>query len=310
MTTRYTAHYQFPVPDFLSAPWHAQIQLAFDRIDAAIYDPTAVVGDDERLYWKNKAALLDPRALTYYTPPFDVTVPVGEVWFVTDAFFIESLLYNGSVAANSAGSYAHWDHRDPHYENAIAIGAGTRLTQFAHDGFGASGALTICKPSVVWALDARYEADARALYYARLAKFNELEVRRTWTRIAEGSAVATTIEETMDWTGATDALWGIGRHVSTSDAAWVFIGGTAANDVTFLSCSLTNEITDTHGHRLGGIRIFPFVRKSAGVAGFNKIKLHAGNLSGDPADLSGADTANRHAYGVFSWSAIRPSDNW
>jgi hypothetical protein len=307
MATRYTRHYQIPVPDFLTAPWHATIQQAFDRVDAAIYDPSVIVSDDELLFWKNRAALLDPRAMVTQLPPFDVTVPADEVWFLIDGFLLDAHLYNGSTTGNLAGDFAHWERRGPHYEQALPIGPGKRLINFIHDGFTVNGALTYCRPSIVWAADARYTQDPRGLYYERINKLDRLEIRQTWCRIPEGSASGTRVDTLFDWTGAEDALYGIGRAVSTSDAAWIFVKGLGADGVTPATLSLTNEITDTHGHRLDNPCIFPFVRKNDGVLGFTGVKMAAGNRSGDPADLSGADAAGRHGYGVFTWSAL-PND--
>lgn len=260
-----------------------------------------------RTFWRNRAALLDPRAIVHKTPPFYDIVPDGETWFLLNAFYLDARLRTGSLAANSAGAFAHYEHRNPHYENALPIGPGTQIAQFVHYGFTETTGLAVyCRPSLVWAIDDRYDKDPEGLYYERIARLNLLEVRKTWATIAEGSAADSLAVESLDWTGS-DSAYGILRHTSTADAAWVLFQGTMEDDASVLNMALMDEINDHHSHRFGWPTIFPFTRKRPGVRGFDSILLKGGNLPGNNVDLTGADVPNRWGHGVVTWSAL-PSD--
>jgi|GEM_PF-5687554 len=269
---------------------------------------TAATAKARKAYYANRAALLDPRAMVYLHPPFYATVPEGEAWFLMNAFFCDAFLRNGTRATNSNGDYAHFEHRNPHYENALPIGPGTTLAQFVHYGYtNAVGAASYCNPKLVWQIDPRYQDDPEALYYERLEKLHRIEVRKTWARIPQGSPAGSIAYEKLDWSGS-DADYGILRHTSTSDAAWVDFAGTTEDDFTRRTLALLDEISDHRSHRFGWPTIVPFTRKRPGIQGFDTIELKGGNQPGDLVTPTGNDwSSGVDGFGIVTWSAL-PAD--
>lgn len=53
MTTTLTPNFQIAIPDFLTAPWHNDLIIAFQRVDAIMYGVAAAVGAPP---WQNSKA--------------------------------------------------------------------------------------------------------------------------------------------------------------------------------------------------------------------------------------------------------------
>lgn len=87
MADHVTTYFQIHVPDFASAPWHATLTAAVDRIDAIMYGVAAVVGGplwaNNKVYVTGNLAL-DATNNTMYFCEVGHTSAVGPTTFATD----------------------------------------------------------------------------------------------------------------------------------------------------------------------------------------------------------------------------------
>lgn len=267
-----------------------------DGVIADAGSGTPVTNEYETAYFRDQAALLDPRTYIQAVSAGAVVAPgPGKTFYVAQAFLIDG-------GPNSQGQNGAWFHRNPHYANTIPIGYGTTLQAYLHDGFTV-GAAYYSDPSIVTDPDSpdydeRYTIDPIGLYYSRLLRLPTLTLNNTLTRVNAGVA-HTSVDEDLDW-GGSEALYGIVRHCSCSNGAWVALKGSDANDA-FLGMNLNEEISDLHAQRFTNNCVVPFIRKQPGEVGWSGIRMSSGNAAGTNAVT---DEIN---WGVVGWS-ILPED--
>lgn len=137
MTLSYSAHFRVPIPDFLSEPWHAQLQDAIRALDTAIYDAllsdaelwanshaytvgSIVIGPEDGLLWTCAIAHTSPATPTTFTtfvganPTYwnrTVTIPQQRgTWqtatsYIANDFVIESGRYAVCIVSHVSGTF-------------------------------------------------------------------------------------------------------------------------------------------------------------------------------------------------------------
>ncbi|MCA1400045.1 LamG domain-containing protein [Bradyrhizobium sp. BRP56] len=207
----------------------------------------------ERAYWKDRAALLDPAAYVFWKGVFNVTVPAGETWYVVNAW-----------ATKIQGS-DQWYHRDLGIDECFQIPAGTTISTIGiADCF-----LYVCRPALVTS-DAAY-SDPKGLYYTRLNALRAIALSQASATQAAGAAAGTAATTFFP----PDFNDGIFAQVSVMDSAWCIIldalGRGALN-----SCI---EVSDRHQFRPTKTLLTPFRR-----AMFPSIQCQGASVSGNATD--------------------------
>lgn len=199
---------------------------------------------DERAYWKDKAALLDPAAYVFLTgAAFSETVPAGETWFALN-------LWNATV------NTVHTELRVADINRAIPLPAGTVV---ASNG-NANAFAYLCKPALV--VGGASYATPRTLYFNRVNRLRTLALNVLRVATVEGAAVGTIYEASFP----TDFTNGFITGAATFDAAWVILRSGIDGP------NLLSEISDNHAARLAENIMLPFVRTThdrIGVRGAN-----------------------------------------
>lgn len=190
-----------------------------------------------------RAALLDPRCYAMIgvdpaTDALDVTVPAGRGWWVTNAF---AVYYGDPIdvaqdvfpLTRRAGFIRPLDSRRP-----LELGAGTRVRNAVgiHLAY-----LLYCDPAAVWALDARYTADPRGLYYGRLARLRTLPTEMVVLEATAGGAINDDVHADLP---AAPLLI---TSASVYDTSWVTVGCPGWPS----PANVLNEINNAHGVRFG-----------------------------------------------------------
>jgi hypothetical protein len=185
----------------------------------------------ENLFWRDKAAALDPAAYTYHRGSnANVTVPEGETWYAINLWWIW-----GSVG----NSWSFFRQADT--ERMLMLPAGTSLKTTKAETFA-----YLCRPALVLD-DPRYE-DGRGLYFERLARLRELPLHTIGTA-TQGQHTQKTIPF------PTDFERGLIVAVSTFDLAWTILVGP-----NFAAINTLNEISDRNPIRFSEKVTIPFQR--------------------------------------------------
>lgn len=232
----------------------------------------------------DRAALLDPDCQAYACGLFDLTVPVGEVWYVFNAWFCRYPV--GSPQLPHEGH--PFFHRKIGADDALLLPSGTRVM-----GTNQWSLLWYARPSLVQA-DQRY-ADSENLYYERLARL------RTMPLFDLGQYRPQGIAWNAPSPGAvfpTDFQRGLIAHVSCHDLCWVTLNGPTVPgaQVGYIANTL-DEINDIHQQRFTASVRQPFLR-----AWWNGIQLGHG-VAGDVQTLA----QSYHGWGALKFYKL-PED--
>lgn len=205
----------------------------------------------ESAYWRDQAALLDPKAFTFIVGS-NIAVPAGESWFATEIWGYDDAVGNRSVYL-----------RENDINRSLLLPGGTVLVPDA----GTSHAY-VCKPAVVWAADSRYNTgpSARELYYSRLARLKTLPLFTLTAVITSAQPFGdiTTVAFPADFT------FGLVTSVSSFQVAWTALNGPAE------SCNLWSEVNDTHEMQSALALRVPFNRPTT----FPNIRARTSTQSG------------------------------
>jgi hypothetical protein len=253
-----------------------------------------------------RAALLDPRCcyamagVDPATDALDVTIPVGHAWEVTNAFAVYygdpiDVAQDRFPLTRRAGFVRPLDARRP-----LELGAGTRIRNAIgiHQAY-----LLFCDPAEVWALDARYSADPRALYFGRLARLRTIPTEMVVLEATAGGAINDDVHADLP------AVPLIVTSASVYDASWVTIGcpGWPAPS------NVLNEINNAHGVRFGESILQPMPACGPRVAlekGNAGAALPAGATLGQVIGAVSSDPAvamPQHGSGSLTFQRL-PSD--
>lgn len=213
---------------------------------------------NEKRYWQDKAALLDPKAYVFKTKialgsGYSETVPDGECWYFLNAFFVRI-----------GGGDAIYNHRVPDIDKATPIGAGTKIEFHADSSFSM---YYTCRPSLVICADQRYQDDPKGLYFLRLARMNSLSSFSARVHVPAGAPYGTSSDEALP----TDFEGALCLSYSNHDVSW----GGVANQ--YSAMNLGNEISDDHQNRIGERLMFPFSRSV-----FPRLRARGGSVGGAP----------------------------
>ncbi|MCA6102789.1 LamG domain-containing protein [Bradyrhizobium australafricanum] len=209
---------------------------------------------EERAYWNDRAALLDPAAYVFWKGlNFSVTVPAGEMFYVVNAW-----------ATKIQGSN-QWYHRDIGTDECFPVPPGTTISS---NGL-ADSFLYVCRPALVTG-DPAY-ADPKGLYYTRLNALRSIALSQVSASQAAGAAAGTSATTFFP----PDFNDGMLAQVSVMDSAWCILldalGRGALN-----TCI---EISDLHQFRPTKTLLTPFRR-----AAFPSIQCVGGSVSGNATD--------------------------
>lgn len=233
----------------------AALQQAFA---SHLADKAAHMSDAEKNYWRDQAALLDPKAYEFVTgsqiPDWSITVPQGETWYSLN-------LWN--VVINGVTFY----HRVNDARRPLLLPSGTTLSQLS--GSNASYAY-LCKPSLVMN-DPRYQNDPKGLYFSRLHRLRNLALHALSVQIPSGSGLGLNVTEDFP----EDFEDGLVVHVSQHDISWL--------GLSMLSATLNtlNEISDDHQQRVAESVFIPFRRSI-----FPFIRARAASVLGQQSEFS------------------------
>lgn len=210
----------------------------------------------EKRYWQDKAAQLDPAAYVFRSKAilgasFSETVPVGECWYIANAFF-----------CRISGGDAIYVHRSPDVDKAAMIGSGTKLEFHADSGYSMH---YTCRPALVIGVDERYDLDPKGLYFERLSKLATLPSFSHRVQIQDGAAYGSNYDQPFP----SDFENAMCLSYSNHDVSWGGMAGSVG------ALNLGSEISDDHQNRIGERVMFPFCRSV-----FPKLRARGGSVSG------------------------------
>jgi hypothetical protein len=214
----------------------------------------------EQEFWQNQAALLDPAAFTWVIgASFSAAIPSGEIGFLMSA-------WNASL--NGTGQIYLRDPRAP-----LPLPGGTTVRGTTNVGSFAY----YCRPAVVVATDTRYTDDPKGLYYARLARLQQLTLYSLDLLTPAAANQLYTVAFPPDFTAALIV------GAQCYDASWVGLRDSGAAG----SLPLGPEVSDSHEFRWGAAYQLPFLR-----ATFPSLSARNGQIApsvnfGGTSDLNG-----------------------
>ncbi|MGF6431500.1 LamG domain-containing protein [Bradyrhizobium elkanii] len=214
----------------------------------------ASLSPEERAYWKDRAALLDPAAYVYWKGQnFTVTVPAGEMLYVLNAW-----------ATKIQGS-AQWYHRDLGTDECFPVTPGTTISSNGlQDSF-----LYACRPALVTS-DSAY-SDPKGLYYSRLNALRSIALSQLSASQSAGAAAGTSGTATFPF----DFNDGMLAQISVMDSAWCLL----ADPLGRGALNTCIEVSDLHQFRPTKTLLTPFRR-----ATFPSIQCQGGSVSGNATD--------------------------
>ena len=183
----------------------------------------------ENLYWKDKAAALEPDAYRYYRNT-TVTVPECETWYAMNLWWVWGSVGNSWTFLRQADA-----------DKLLMLPSGTSIAAVHNPNAFAY----ICQPQLVF--DERYDL-ARELYFERLARLRELPLHTIGTA-TQGQASQKAVSF------PTDFEKGLIVSVSTFDLAWTILTGPNGAAINTL-----NEISDNFRIRFSEPVMIPFNR--------------------------------------------------
>lgn len=204
------------------------------------------VSDAEHLYWRDRAASLDPAAYVHYRGQ-TVTVPADATWYAMNLWWVRS-----------GASWGFLRRADANAMLMLPAGTVIQATGNSNQGFA-----YICQPELVVG-DPRYD-NPRALYYERLARLRTLPLQVLGLPTQRsGQQHATLFPATVDRALIT--------AVSTFDLAWTVLGSAA-------SINTLNELGDGNQQiRFSEAVMIPFTRSV-----FDRIRVKDAGLFGQSA---------------------------
>lgn len=220
----------------------------------------------EEVFWATQAALLDPRAYVLEQTQaggLDVTVPAGRSWYAVNAF---AVYYNDPIVyaqdnlplIRRSGFIRPLDCRRP-----MQLSEGTRVR--SNTGINVAY-LYYCDPSIVWAIDPRYQSDPKGLYYSRLARLGTLPIVELVCEATGGGSIDDVVSVAIPLTVGDGMIIG----ASAYDACWATFGG----------LNLLDEINNSHITRMAETLLCPFQRTTlAALADGANFTLKKGTLS-------------------------------
>jgi hypothetical protein len=189
---------------------------------------------DERAYWQEKAAMLDPRAFVHVLDAnFDVTVPAGERWWLFNA-------WHARMGDDGGDFYL----RNP--ARPMLMPEGLNL-----QGTGWSNAfIYYCRPALVIGSDPRYDNDPKGLYFERLARLPGFVLNEIYAATTAGSS-----SQSPKTPFPSDFDYGLVVAAQAHDTAWAILANASAG-----LCNLMNEVSDAHQWRSAEAFMLPFDR--------------------------------------------------
>lgn len=227
--------------------------------------------DEEELYWKDRAALIDPSAYVHYQGTnINITVPAGETWYALNLWHIQAgtkFLFLREMNANAP----------------LILPPGTVLrANGSQEAFA-----YICKPSLVTGND-KYQLPKK-LYFSRINKLRTMalsELSAAMTAAQPQGAFNTT-------SFPSDFENGLITLASVHDVSWVILNHSVSGN----SANLLNEVSDDHQMREAVPIMAPFKR-----ADFDRIKVRAASVLGQASGFS-----SLAGYGVVKYYKL-PAD--
>lgn len=212
------------------------------------------LSESEKIYWQDKAALLDPNAYEFVQGAnLTRTVPSGEQWY--------SL---GQYKTKLGTTSEEFHQRVAHIDQAIPIPSGTVITLLSN----AWSYILLCKPQLVIESDERYTDDPKGLYFERMSRLRTLEIFDLVASI--GIATPPPIAEATFPTDFTD---GIIVGASIYLGAWLALYDSGFN--------LLDEVSNYRSIRFAQGLMLPFKRVT-----FPKIGAAGGNTADTNAQAS------------------------
>lgn len=222
----------------------------------------------EFMYWRDRAAALDPAAYLLFKDldNWIVTVPADETWYTADLWWVK---------INDCNSFI----REANAERMLMLPGGTTLS----DVSGRHSSAYICQPTLV-AADARY-SDPKALYYDRLARLRTLPLRSISAHMLPDKNSGS--HANADFPA--DFERGLITAVATMDVSWTVRFHSPGGSNTF------NEISDDHALRSAAATFIPFNRSV-----FPAIQVRSGSRLGLIGDKSIEGWGTVHYYALPS----------
>lgn len=212
---------------------------------------------NEKKYWQERAALLDPRAYVLRSKAnlgagYSETVPEGENWLLINVFY-----------CRIAGGPLFYNHRVPDIDAAVPLTSGTRIEFHSSSSYSMYYS---CRPQLVIASDSRYEDDPKGLYFDRLNALKNIQSSVIGVNIPYGTANGNNTDSLFP----ADFDDAICTSYSANDVSWAGLAGNAG------AMNLGNEISDDHQQRQGHKVLFPFSRSI-----FPRLRCRGSNAAGN-----------------------------
>ena len=221
-----------------------------DEITPGMIGAEPQMSDEEKAYWLDKWALLDPSLLTLEIgQSWSLTVPSGEYRYVLGSW---------NIKINDGG---RMEIRNPFRPFLLPGGATIAAT-----GASSGAHALILNPFV-----ATPPANPKKAYYDRLKRLKELQLFSISTSSDSGDPLGN-----FDALFPTDFENGLVVAIHVFDGAWVGL-----SDFTTHTLNLQNEISDSHQIRLGNIMYLPFKRSI-----HSGIRSHNARVDGAPGGNS------------------------
>lgn len=203
-----------------------------------------------------RAAMLDPACYTMAgtsVGALDATVPPGHAWHVTNAFAV----YYGNPISVAQDLYPLSRRtgfiRPLDARRALTLGPGTRIRN--NTGINLAYIL-YCDPAALWASDARYTTDPRALYYERLQALRTIPTESLTLEATGGGAIDDDLHADLP------AVRVMVTSASAYDVSWI----TAKCPGWISAVNLLDEINNSHAVRFADTLMHPLPACGARIA--------------------------------------------